>query len=342
MATSDQLISVSIIGEFKQLTKATKGSESALKGLNKKVSGFSKAMKGSLAAIGVGFSLDFVTDQLTAATKAALDDRKSQAILADTLKTVTGASTEQVAAVEDTIAGWQKVSAVADDELRPAFDKLVRSVKDTKDASRLMDIAMDVSAGTGKDLTTVATTLGKAYNGNTKALDKLVPGISKAKDPIDALAKSFEGMTETAAKNDPLKRIDVIFGDIQETIGTALLPELDKVADWLASDEGSQFLEDAVQLLKDAIGFAKDLFGWLRDINNVGDVTGSPEAGKALGFTRSAGDTSGVVGNITRGGNMSVVTNYTINVPKTTATAEGIVREVKKLEANNGRKYLFR
>ncbi len=337
-----QVISVSILGEFKQLTKATQGSEAQLRGLNKKVSGFSKAMKGSLATIGVGFSLNFVTDALTTVTKAALDDRKSQELLKTTLENVTGASEAQVATVEKSIEGWQKASAIADDELRPAYDKLVRSTKDVKDANRLMEIAMDVSAGTGKDLTTVAQTLGKAYNGNEKALDKLVPGISKAKDPLDALAKSFEGATEKAADSDPLKRVETIFGDIQETLGQELLPDLDKFADWLASEEGSEFIDSVVEGLKLAIGFAKDLFNWLKAVNGPG-VTESPEAGAALGIGGvPAGSTAGVAGNIARGGNMAIVNNYNITVPKTTTTAEGIVREVKKLEANNGRNYLFK
>lgn len=337
-----EVINVSIIGEFKKLTSATKGSEAQLRGLNKKISGFSKAMKGSLATIGIGFSLNFITDALTEVTKAALDDRKSQELLKTTLENVTGASADQVAAVEESIAGWQKASAVADDELRPAYDKLIRSTKDVKEANRLMDIAMDVSAGTGKDLTTVAQILGKAFNGNEKALEKLVPGISAAKDPLDELAKSFEGATEKAADNDPLKRVEIIFGDIQETLGAELLPYLDQFADWLASDEGSEFLDDVVEGLKTAVELARELFNFFEGLANSG-VTKSPEAGAALGIGGvPAGSTAGVAGNIARGGNMAIVNNYNITVPKTSTSAESIVREVKKLEANSGRNYLFR
>lgn len=336
----NEVINVSILGEFKQLTKATKGSEASLRGLNKKISGFSKAMKGSLATIGIGFSLNFVKDALTEVTKAALDDRKSQELLKTTLENVTGASADQVAAVEESIAGWQKASAVADDELRPAYDKLIRSTKDVKDANRLMDIAMDVSAGTGKDLTTVAQILGKAFNGNEKALEKLVPGISAAKDPLDELAKSFEGATEKAADNDPLKRVEIIFGDIQETLGAELLPYLDQFADWLASDEGSEFLDDVVEGLKTAVELARELFNFFEGLANSG-VTKSPEAGAALGFVRKPGDTSGVTENITRNGNMGTYSLNSYNI-QTKASVNGaeIIQAIKRYETQTGKKFV--
>ena len=62
---------------------------------------------------------------------------------------------------------------VADDQLRPALARLVRSTKDVGKAQKLATLAMDISAGTGKDYTTVAMALAKANDGQMAALKKL-------------------------------------------------------------------------------------------------------------------------------------------------------------------------
>ncbi len=332
---------VEILGEFKSLTKATKGAKNELKDLNAKVGRFSKSMKAGLAGIGIGLSFGFIKDALTEATKAALDDAKSQAILKNALVNTTGANDAQVKAVEESIAGWQRQFAILDDDLRPAYQKLVTSTKDTAKANDLMQIAMDVSAGTGKDLTSVATALAKAHDGNFTSLEKLVPGIKNAKDPMNELAASFENAAQTAADNDPLKNIEVIFADIQETVGAELLPDLKEFAEWLKSDQGTKFIDDVVTVLKEAIGFAKDLFGWLKDINSIGNVNKDTGTGEALRITRVAGDTRGVAGNIARGGNMSTITNNNYNVTtNTNATGKQIVSALRTYEKRTGVKYI--
>src|SRR5215471_15125741 len=108
--------------------------------------------KGAALAIGGAFAVDKVVEFGKASLDAAAEDAEAQAMLATTMKDVQGATDAQVASVEKWITKASKQYAIADDQLRPAFATLERATKDASSAQELMQIAMDASAGTGKDL----------------------------------------------------------------------------------------------------------------------------------------------------------------------------------------------
>ncbi len=107
------------------------------------------------------------------AVKAAIEDEKAQISLAQTLKNVTKATDAQVKATEDYIDKTARATGIADDQLRPSLDRLVRSTQDVTKAQKLQQLALDIAAGTGKDLATVTEALGKAYDGNLGALKRI-------------------------------------------------------------------------------------------------------------------------------------------------------------------------
>jgi len=257
---------VEILGEFKDLARATRGATNDLKKMDKKVGGFSRSMRRGLAGIAAGLSFAALTRGLTDATTAAREDTKAQAILAGTLKNTVSANEAVIDSVEGQINAWQNTTGVLDDEIRPAYGKLVASTEDVTEANTLMELALDVSAGTGKDLLTVSTLLAKAHGGQLTALDKLVPGISKAKDPMKELADTYEGMAETAAQADPMSLIAVQFADLEEQLGTKLLPYLQDFAEWLNSEQGTAFLDGVVAGIEGLGGLIADTvegFNWL-------------------------------------------------------------------------------
>jgi hypothetical protein len=238
------VLNVEILGEFKKLTAATSGAGKDLKGLNTTAGKISKGINTALGAIGVGFSLAFLVNEFKDATKAAVEDRKSKELLSKALEDNLDATDAQVAGVERYISQAQIATGITDDKLRPAFGKLALSSGDLEESMRLMAIATDVAAGTGKDLDTVAQAMAKALEGNTASLGKLVPSVKDAKDPIQALADTFNGAAEAAAATDPYAKLQIIFGEIQEQIGTALLPILDKFSAWLSTPEGQAKMEE--------------------------------------------------------------------------------------------------
>jgi hypothetical protein len=255
------VLNVEILGEFRNLTKATQGSQSELSKLNKKITGFSSSAKKAFASIGVGLSFAFIARELGDATKAAVEDAKAQALLAKQLETTTGANKDQIKSVENSITKWQTQFGVLDDELRPAYATLIRSTGDVTSANKLMAIALDASAATGKSLESVTLAMGKSFNGSDTALIKLMPSLKGSKDAINDLAAATKGAAETAANNDPYLRMTAIFASLQEKVGMALLPALGKLSSWLASPGGTEALtiiSDAlVRILTDAIAMAK-------------------------------------------------------------------------------------
>jgi hypothetical protein len=133
-------------------------------------------------------------------------------------------------------------TGVADDELRPALGRLVRSTGDITQAQDLLSTALDVATATGKPLETVANALGKAYDGNTAALGKLGIGLSAAElktmDFTQVQGKLSELFGGAAARNADtyagrIARMQVAFDEAKETIGFALLPILEKMMNFI-------------------------------------------------------------------------------------------------------------
>ena len=229
------VLNVEILGEFKNLTAATQGAQGQLAGLNKKIGSFSRMAKTAFASIGVGLSFAFIARELNDAARAAVEDEKSQALLAKQLTTTTGANKAQIAAVETSIARWQTQASVLDDQLRPAYASLIRSTGDIASANRLMDIALNASAASGKSLEAVSLALGKAFNGSETALIKLMPQLKGSTDMIGDLDRATAGAAATASNSDPYQRLTVAMADLQETIGLVLLPVIERLSKWFVT-----------------------------------------------------------------------------------------------------------
>ncbi len=171
--------------------------------------------------------------------KAAIEDEKAQRNLAKTLENVIGATKQQTEEVEKYITAQSLSLGVSDDKLRPAYARLIRSTKDTKESQKALNLAMDISSATGKDLDTVTSALGKAYDGNTASLGKLGLGIDTAilkTGDMDLITKTlgetFKGFAEQEANTleGRFQRISIAINEAKESIGAALLPIIEKFA----------------------------------------------------------------------------------------------------------------
>ena len=210
------------IAQFKDLEGAGAKAGFALK----------KAMVPAIAVLGG------LTAGLGLATKAAVEDQKAQDLLAQQLRTSTGATDAQIASMEDFISASSRAFSVTDDELRPAMASLTRSTGSAEEAQKLLETALNISTATGKDLETVTLALGKAYNGSTSALTKLDPSLkgvidseSTMTDITEALAVSFGGSATVAAQSfeGQMKGMTIALDETKESIGMALLPALQKL-----------------------------------------------------------------------------------------------------------------
>jgi hypothetical protein len=196
--------------------------------------GFAKKAGAAFAVAGAAAAA-YAGVLLVDGVKSAIEDEAAQAKLATTLENVTGATESQIKAVEDYITQTALANGITDDVLRPSLDRLIRSTKDVTKAQELQTLALDIAAGTGKDLKTVSEALGKAYDGNLGALKKLGVGIDdsiiKSKNfdaAAAALAKTFEGQASQQAETfqGKMARLTVAFDEAKETVGSYVLDAL--------------------------------------------------------------------------------------------------------------------
>jgi hypothetical protein len=211
--------------------KGIQTAETKLKGLNKSLTNASVVATAALGGLAAA-AFDFA--------KAAAADETSSRVLEKTLTNVTGATKAQTAAVEDYITATSLALGIQDDELRPAFARLVRSTEDAAGAQKLLNLALDISAATGKPIEKIADSLGKAYDGNTTALGRLGLGLDqtklKSKDfglIFDELSGKFAGFAkaEAGTGEGSLRRLSVAVDEAKESIGKGLLPFVGQAAE---------------------------------------------------------------------------------------------------------------
>jgi len=228
---------VNIYGNDKSAGKTLKGVGNDADSASARFKKFGKVAATSLLAVGAAAGAFALS-----AAKAAAEDEKSQKRLANSIKNTAGATDAQVASTEKFITSMQFTYGVADDKLRPAFETLTRATGDLGESQSLMQTAMDVSAGTGKDLTAVSLALAKAHNGNIGALTRLgIPldkSIIKNKDfnaALEVLNATFTGSAATSADTFA-GRMEIVqqhLGEAKEQIGAALMPVLEGMATFL-------------------------------------------------------------------------------------------------------------
>jgi len=241
-------ISIPVISDFD-----SKGTDRAIREFQKLETAGQKAQfaigKAAVpAAAALGVLADFGGD----AVKAFMEDDKAAQLLAKSLKNTTGATDAQIASVEKFITQTSIAAAVSDDELRPAMDKLVRGTGDVTEAQNLLNLALDISAGTGKDLGAVSDALSKAFNGQLGPLKKLDPALAgliengaTTDEVFAALGDTFKGAASTSANtaSGKMKSFGIQMGEFKESVGAAvmpivekLLPAFTKIGTWISNN----------------------------------------------------------------------------------------------------------
>ena len=159
--------------------------------------------KGAAAFLAVGAAAGAMAIKIGIdAVKAAIEDEKAQASLAQTLRNTTQATEAQIAATEDFIDKTARATGVADDQLRPSLQRLLVSTKNLTEAQKLQSLALDISAGTGKDLLSVSDALAKASDGNFKALKNLGVELKTNTTTTKKLTVSKKDLAEAELKTE--------------------------------------------------------------------------------------------------------------------------------------------
>ena len=267
-------LKLSILGDVDNLNKSLKTASGDVDGFGDKVGKAGAKIGAAFAAAAAAAGAAAIAIGVES-VKAAIADEKAQTQLALALENATGATTAQIKATEASILKMSLATGVADDELRPALGRLVRSTGDTTKAQELLALALDISTSTGKPLEAVANGLAKAYDGNSAALGKLEIGLSAAELKTMSFEQQQAKLSElfggaAAANADTyagkIARVQIAFDEAKETLGTALLPILDKFLSFI-----NQNALPAIQAFTSAFSLT-DSDGFGKTINEVGAV----------------------------------------------------------------------
>jgi hypothetical protein len=235
MATGNRTLKLSILADVDDLKKKLGEADKAVETNASKISEFGKKAAAAFA-VAAAAAVAYGTKLAIDGVKAAIEDEQAQLRLAAALKSATGATEDQIAATEAYILKTSLATGVADDKLRPAFQRLAVSTKDVNEAQKLLNLSLDIAAGSGKDLETVANALGKAQDGNATALGRLGLGLSKAElstlsftEVQQKLSDLYGGAAAANAETfqGKIDRLKVGFDEAKESLGFALLPAVE-------------------------------------------------------------------------------------------------------------------
>jgi hypothetical protein len=202
------------------------------------------------------------------AVNAFIDSEKAAAKLRTTVSNL-GLEFEQPG-IETYLKNLSLQFGIVDENLIPGFQRLLIVTKDVAQAQSLFNTALNVSAGTGKDLTAVSTSLSKAYLGDNAALGRLGVGLSKAQlksasflEVQRTLNANFAGQAAAAVEGyaGSMAKLTVAVDESKEAIGKGLL---DAIAALSNSNDINTFTTKMVGAAE-AIG---------RAFATVGDVIG--------------------------------------------------------------------
>jgi len=294
MATDLQ---VNIASEF----KGKKAFTDAEKALNK----LTKGAKNLAGALGIAYGAKQILVYSKASMKAAADDQKAQKILASNLKNL-GLAYASVDA-ESFIRSMEKQTAILDDQLRPAYSQLATVTGSATKAQDLMQLAFDVSSGSGLDYASTVNILSQAYIGNTKGLKQLNLGLTQA----ELKAMDFEQITTKLRQNfagaggvaldsyaGSMAKLNVATSNASETIGTALLDAVIK----MSGSQGIDGLTSKIDTLASAFASVVTQVG-----NAVSALTGTAtQKAFSPGYFVSGGRAGGKYVAPTGAGNMAL------------------------------------
>jgi len=329
MATGNRTLKLSILADVDDLKKKLGEADKAVESNASKISDFGKKAAAAFA-VAAAAAVAYGTKLAIDGVKAAIEDEQAQLRLANALREATGATDAQIKATEDMILKTSLATGVADDDLRPALQRLAVSTKSTEEAQKLLNLALDVSKGSGKDLETVANALAKAHDGQETALAKLGIGLSTTElktmtftEIQQKLSDLYGGAAATNAETfqGKIDRLGIAFQEAKEKLGTLLLPFVEKFTEYLLT-KGIPTLEGFIAGLSGDQGLTEALTqnqksaeSWGKAIGTVAGIIGGfiTFIREAIGLLTEFANQAIRLINLIPGTNVSYIPNVSPN-----------------------------
>jgi hypothetical protein len=254
----------------------------------KSTSSLEKNVKNLAKTFGLAFGTTAVLNFAKSSAKAFIEDDNAARSLGVTIKNLGLNYDNNAVIVGRFIDNLEQQTGVLDDELRPAMDRLLRATGSVSKSQELLNLSLDIAAGTGKSVTQVTQSLQKAYLGQTAAIGRLGVGISKAElatgnfaDIQEKLTTLFAGQALSAATSyaGQMAKLQVAANNAKETIGQGLVDALTMLGDNDSIDNLNSALEDTSLYIADVIRGIGVLIQKLKDIPVAGAAFSLPIEG---------------------------------------------------------------
>lgn len=189
----------------------------------KQIQGFEKGVKNLAKSFGLAFSAAALAQYGKNAVKAFAASELEVAQLTTSVRNLGLAfATPEINQYIDKL---EAATGVNRDQLQPAMIKLLQVTGSVSKSQELLNMAMDVSAGTGTDLAKTSEILSQAYVGNFKGLKSLNLGLTQA----ELASSDFETVQ---------KRLQVLFAGQAKVAADSYVGSMNKLA--IASENASE------------------------------------------------------------------------------------------------------
>ena len=230
-------VKITFDADFDELKKGIKSGQRDVETFSSRVADFGKKAAAAFAVAGAAIGAFAL-----ASVKAAAEDETAQKKLEETLRNTTNATTEQIKSIDKYVTAQSIATATTDNEIRPALSRLLRATGDLNKSQELLTLSQEISIATGKPLEAVTNAVSKSFEGSNTALGKLGIGIDAATlktltfdETQQLLNSTFDGFIENQATTTAFKfdQISIAVSEAKESIGAALLPMVQRLADFL-------------------------------------------------------------------------------------------------------------
>jgi hypothetical protein len=142
---------------------------------------------------------------------------------------------------KDSLEAWidaeQQKTAIADTEQRDSLATLILMTGNLTQAQDYLQLAMDVSAGTGRDLAGATQLIQYALSGNWGMLQRYIPALKDAQTEEQKwmmLRDMFAGQAETYGKtlSGQMQLLKNNIGDIKEALGSTVAEAILPATQW--------------------------------------------------------------------------------------------------------------
>ena len=266
MATAGRTLQVALVANTKSFRSGMMSAVRDAKGFQGKMSAVSTQLRGVMgpAFLAAGAAAGALALKMGVdGVQSAIAEQKALVQLKTALDNVGQGFAD--ADVNRFIDDLMFATGVADDQLRPAFVRLVTATKDAAEAQDLLSLALDVSAQGYGSVESVSVAFAKAAAGQTTALRRLgVPldaAVLKSGDLAaitDELSKQFDGAAAAAANTlaGRMQILQLAADELQEAFGTGV-----------------------IGALQDSAGGATELATKLRDLQGAAEDFGADVGG---------------------------------------------------------------